>query len=433
MRTELTERQANQVNTVHLPALGSLPSEKGLELYLPINSYQSNGTIPREYHDRQRIIWGVYDEGAYKAGIPVIELLLADAVDVFVVAGGAASRSLQGKIDSLGLRATRFSPSKDLMRLTGDLVVSGSDPTKHLEQVLIAQGISRGERTIKYEDNSPFMAYYDRVLARQGLLVVPDFAFFASERSLEQSIKYVSAYQGRGVVVGNPADDRFFYEDTEENYERVRKELGVEDDEWFIVYAATKTEATFHTGNDLVQHAIKELDTQRYKFTFRVHPNEYNDPLIAARYAGVLESLGNHGVDTMIRNKDGRLRYSMDEIRQAADIVVTDTSTTGREAIFDKGMRGGKGPRLVVHAMIPANMRLRPEWTNELPPDPSVVLDGSSAVVRGWRDFPRILNSIINDRATRERMWAASRVWKQMNDGRSTERFANKILEIVSV
>ncbi len=429
--SELTELQSKQVNWIHLRELEGLSPEKSVELFVPTDQFSLTGEIPGAYQDRKRIIWGFYDEGAYRSGIPVIEQLQQEVVDTFILAGGAAKRALEGRSEDLGFRKMNFSPRTDLEALTANLVVSGSDPTKHLEQVLVAHGLKQGMITVKYEDNSPFMAFYDQELARMGLLVIPNFAFFASKTSATQSVNFIPAYKGREVVVGNPADDRFFYEDTEGNYQRIREELGILPHEWFITYAATKTTATYLTAEDLVTAARSLLES--FKLTLRVHPNEYNDPVIGAKYRLLLVTLGDHGVDTMMRNNNGKLHYSMDEIRHASDIVVTDTSTTGMDAVFDNGLRLGKGPKLVIHARIPENMSQRPEWKEAFPPEPAVIADGSSAVVRRKENFGPVLNSIMRYESVRRRMWTASEVWKRQNDGRSTERFTEKVLEIVGV
>ncbi len=425
----LTELQREYVDKIHIPSL----EKAQIDLFLPINVYDDllkfeypKYIFPRYRGRNLRILWILRDAGGFSAGLPVMNLLKDEAVDLYIVADNPAKRELESKIDSIGLMKTEeCSVGGRMVQFLPDGVVTGHSAKFDLEQVFTAVAKDTGAKSVLYEDMSPFAAFYRRIAAREGWLVVPDHFFAGSESSAKISAQFVPQFANRTSVVGNPAFDKFVSENFDSTYKRVRQELGIEDDEKLIVYMATKTRATFLTFRDLVNYGANKLNGEKYKLSVRVHPQEQKDPQIKEDYATVLAKVGDHAVNTMLPNDEGKMRYSTDEIRLAADIVVTDTSTAGFEAILDKGRR------LVIHALIPDNMQVRDEWKDEFPPEPAVIADGSSAVVRGKKEFEGVLKSLFNDAETQTKMLEASQIWKNMNDGQSAQRFRDRLMEIV--
>lgn len=384
-------------------------------LYLPTNLYQTPGDIPKVRGDRNRILWGFRDAGATAAGLPVIKALQQEGVDVFVLADGPARDILEKdsllKGEDVGLR--RSDLGWKTVGLGQDLNVAGHAVKPDIEQLLAYQAKDLYLPSIWYEDAPPFLGFYKRGLAVQRRLFVPDRVFCFSKTSAEQEIGYVPQFKGKTVVTGNPAFDRFASIDTAGIYKDVRNKLGVLDDETWFVYMATKTNATLETCRDLAG-AVQGLGLEKYRFTARIHPAEAKDPAIKREYDQILGQLGEHALDTT--------GFSTDEVGIAADLVAGDTSTAMFEATLNDK------PTMTI--LIPENMVLRDEWKDEFPPDPSIVLDGTSPVVRRKEDLLGVLHQVLFVPATQEDLRQKRQVWRSVVGG-ATERFRDRLMEIV--
>ncbi len=383
------------------------------DLYVPINLFDPFGEILGAREGRKRLLWGFRDAGAAAAGLPVIRALQQEAVDVFILADGPARDALEK--DPL-YTETRL--VKNLgWTITGlgqDISILGHAVKPDVEQILTAHAKYIGIPTVWYEDMPPFLGFYKRGLAAEGNLFIPERIFCFSETSAQQEIGYIPQFVRRTVVVGNPAFDRFADIDVTGIRQRTRTGLGVESDETWFVWMATKTRATFESCRDFVE-GIKALDLEHYRFSARIHPAEAKDPLVKAEYDQLLKTLGRHALETT--------GYSTDDVGTAADIVGGDTST----AIFEATLNDVR----TVTLLIPENMVLRDEWVEELPPDPAIVLDGTSPVVRRRDDVKDVLLKVTSDSETQEMLRQKRQVWRKVVGG-ATERFKDRLLEIAS-
>lgn len=386
------------------------------DLYVPEKLSGFYGEIFRGKLSRNRILWGFRDAGAAAAGIPVIEALDQEGMDVFILADGPARDTLEknplitdGKlIKNLGW---------GISHLDHSLSVVGHAVQPDFEQVLTAHArnvsiLRRKVPVVWYEDSPPFLGFYKRGLAGQNKLAIPDNVFCFSETSAQQEVGYIPQFEGKTVVTGNPAFDRFADIDVAGIRQRTRLGLGVEDDETWFVWMATKTAATLESCRDFVR-GIKALDLKRYRFSARIHPAEAKFPFIKKEYNHILKTLGKHALDTT--------GYSTDDVGMAADLVGGDTST----AIFEATLNDVR----TVTLLIPENMVLRDEWVQELPPDPAIVLDGTSPVVRSKDEVKETLLKVVSDPKTQETLKLKRQVWRSVVGG-ATERFKNKLLDI---
>lgn len=410
----LKELSSIQVEAIHRIYLANFENQK--------LSFYTNIDEPKE----KSILWGMRDAGAASSGLPVITELLKGGINVDIIADGPARESVDKANLSLQ-KLELYSPRRDLFDLIGrnlkykdlNLAVSGHAVKPDIEQALTYYSrlnyYTRGYSipTVWYEDMPPFLAFYKRNLAKEGKLILPDYLFCFSESSANQNTDLIHDFEGKTVVVGNPAFDKFVGIDRVGTYKSARSKLGVEDDEIYITYMATKTRATMESFRDLVE-GVKGLGMDRFRLSVRIHPQESKDAEIKKEYDAILAQVEEHGLDTT--------GYSTDDIGMASDLVVTDTSTAGFEAVLRD--------QLAMHILIPENMVLRDEWKDELPPDPSCVLDGTSPVVRTKDGMKDVLQQVLFDIRYQNELRVYRQVWIKTIGG-ATERFRDKLLELI--
>lgn len=405
----ITRKQLKQINS-HYENL-KLEIEKGPNLYTDLS--------PAMYN--KAALWGMRDAGSAASGLPVIKMLLNEGIAVSIFADGSARDMLEK--ENLGLHKVGYSSSYFLNRLLRnlekDLIVCGHSVKPDIEQFLTycsKLALYRLEKPIKsvwYEDMPPFLGFYKKELAAEGRLMIPDKVFCFSETSAKQEVGYIPQFKDRAVVTGNPAFDRFADIDTMDIRHKIRQGLGIRDDEVWLVWMATKTRATFESCRDYID-GIKGLGLEHYRFSARIHPAEAKNPEVKKEYDLLLATIGEHALDTT--------GYPTDDIGIAADIVGGDTST----AIFEATLNDIR----TVTLLIPENMVLRDEWVNAFPPDPAIVLDGTSPVIRNRMDVKDILQKVVLDSETQEALRQKRLVWRSVIGG-STQRFRDRLMEIM--
>lgn len=391
MPYEITELQKQQVSEIGIDGA----------------SFYRKSTKEDSAH-RKQIVFGISDAGASNyllAALP--KLNQNNDVNYFIAANNIGKELLEKRHQDLGLER-EYLP---LANLKPSLWVAGHSVSGSFEQLLAYFGRARQIPSVWFEDMPPFLGFYKRHLAAQGKLIIPDHVFVASERAAQQEIGLVPDFEGRTEVIGNPDFDKFANEDVKGTRERVRQELGIDDNENLLVYMATKTMSAVAAAKGLAE-AIRGIELDNYRIAFRIHPQEMKDPAMASEYLAIAQVLGEHVVDTQ--------KFNTNEIGMAAGLIITDTSTEGHAAVLRRI------PTLTI--LIPHFMRLRDEWREELPPTPAIALDGSSAVAVTEDDIAPALRSVLFDNEFIVRLHSRMDGWSV--DGKATERFVNRITEL---
>lgn len=382
----------------------------GLDV-LETNFYRSAPRLDSKYN--RTVVFGISDAGASNyllAALPTLNQ--QETVNYLIAATNVGRNQLEKRHRDLELeRVMSFNPSVTLVNLESSLWVAGHSVDGHLEQIFSYLGKTNHTPSVWFEDMPPFLAFYKRHLAAEGKLIIPDYVFTVSETASKQEVDLIPKFEGKTEVIGNPDFDKFKNEDIPGTRERVRREMGIGDDEKLIVYMATKSLSAVAAARALA-NGVNELGLENYRIAFRIHPQEAKDPLISSAYKSIALTLGDHVI--------GAQQYKTDEIGMAASLVVTDTSTEGQAAVFRRI------PTLSI--LIPRLMRLRDEWKQQLPPDPAITLDGSSAVVRSDGEITPTLRRVLYDSTYQNELENNMNAWSV--DGRATERFVNRITEL---
>lgn len=372
--------------------------------------------VRRKAGNQTRILMGMRDPGEAAALMPVLERIKDQPVDIFMWAKGKAKEKFQAAATNLGFKLRETAdPLSNISAFRGDLVIAGVSMSPDIEMALTKTGKKDGTVVCWVSDyvmGSVFQRNRDMVKTDQSIL--PDFLFVASDwvkqKELENLPKGFDPQ--RIIVTGQPAFDRLAKEDKEGTRKRVRKELGISDNEKLITYIG----AVERKGIDEISRGSLEVlvdglvkaGLKDFKLVVRRHPR---DAATMDEYLKIAEPVGEKIVDTTGKTTD--------DIILASDLVVNTISTAGMESVY-RGIP-------VVHVWIKDLIRKSELGdTAQLPP---IVDDGTSPAILEKDQAAEILKKLLTDEDYTKELQQKMTKWKV--DGHAAERIANFILELL--
>lgn len=352
------------------------------------------------------------DTGERNNLLPVINALRNKA-NLIVIANEKTAEALTGcplvfksqNINDLGTELKGIIPLIDLV-FTGRVVV------KQNQRELIRLIRHYNLPTIVLEDY-PGSAIKWLCMQDRPFWFIPDMIAVASywaKKKTQQSLPGSFA-STRIVVTGLPASDRLLNEDLTKVRFRVRKALGIREGVLFIVYMGTAS-----TGGkpSLVEKTLKAL-TQilpkitggRFAISFRPHPRDKTDRQV---YKRIYQPILNQMVITT--------NFSSDEIGMAADIIISNGSTTGIDAVY-RGIFS-----LNVFIFNPPQGWREVLKAFALP----TVESGASPLVTTPKQLEVSLKKILSDNTYRQKLKKKMFYWKV--DGKASQRVVEQMLKL---
>lgn len=356
--------------------------------------------------DGPLIAVGLRDPGQTNAVIPVIERLAGNAR--FSVL--ADSRGKEILLKNVNLHPKTAPLESPLIRATetvaeADLVFTGLSEECGSYMSLTANAVFSGVPVVWIED---FPGVWSKVVYQKKAVapwVVPTLFCVINEWSKVKELEFMPDGFGseKMIITGQPADDRFASENRTEIRRHVREVLDISGSEQLLVYAGTvEPEETIPTAAILAK-ALQSLKLENFRLVIRRHPRDMTP---VEKYQVILQDLGNKVV---YETK----QFSTDEIGIAADLLISNNSTVGIDAVY----RG-----------IPSlNITVSDNFQKSTSP---TIEDGASPRAINLEEFLPLLQKTLFDSEFQKGLRQKMDHWKV--DGHATDRVADIVWQLAT-
>jgi hypothetical protein len=243
------------------------------------------------------------------------------------------------------------------------------------------------------------------ILVNNSPLLIPDWQCAMTEWSKNALLKLRPDFDPDKVVItGSPAFDNLDPVKKAEVKNTFRERHNIPDKDRVIVWVGQTGEADTESLKLFVK-GLKSLSMDDYRLVIRRHPK---DERSEESLNSLTRDVSNHLLET---NSE-----LTDEVRQAADLVVTMFSTEGLKSVCEQ--------TLTLLIMVPEFLELSGYDKYSIP----IAEDGSAAVVSEKDKMKQMLKNLLFDTEFQEQIREKMEKWKV--DGKATERIVTLIKKI---
>lgn len=378
---------------------------------------------------RPMIVSGFRNPGAAIAQRPVLEKLVYGA-NLCVFADSKGQQVLERA--GLDLRQALIEKSA-LLAISAslpmaDAILTGLSDNPGTELTLMANsqydrlsGLAHRAQVVSLEDYPGSNANWLYRNLNTPYWIIPDYLCVVSEWAKQKELEYLPEWfdPDKVIVTGQPSYDRLAYEDRAGIRQEVRNKLGIGQNEVFLTYMGTVSEGdpigeTVRTLQVLVP-TLQKIAPADYRLALRCHPRDTTSP---AAYNEIIAPIAEKRVDTT--------GFTTDQIGIASDIVVSNGSTTGIDAV----LRGTPS----VNIFVSPNLYFVQSPTSHKEvlsaiPLPTIE-DGASPMAINARELEEILGGLLYNPAYRASLQARMDRWKV--DGHATDRVTDLVFKIAN-
>lgn len=350
---------------------------------------------------------GVRDTGGTNAIAPVLNELSRNAWAILALANGPAEEILTNPQYGFNLQPY-INPEAYMRNIEGDAVITGLSEVPSIEVGLNYAAHRRQKKVFGIEDYPGSYQSELRAIFAKNRLVSPDSLFVGNEWARQANAEAGFA-ENNIHALGFPALDSLARMNKAQVRSEIRQKLGIAEDELVIGWFGQRTGATIeHLAVFL--NGLKLLDPKDYRLVFRLHPRDDN-PL--SSYEQILGSLKNRVV---YAGRD--VVPDANEVIAAINFGVNERSTVSIQ-----------GAALGVPFISLAIDEIIQRYGVMLGLKVPVIEDGTSPAVYKPEQMADVLNLVLTDSNYQAELATKMTAWQ--SDGKSAQRIANKIIELV--
>lgn len=363
------------------------------------------------------LLTGFRDPGSTGVHLPVIKRLL-DEMNICIFTDSNGQRLLEQS--GLGFEAQDVGDSAILAISQAvdlaDVILTGVSTDPGIETALLANARwdklnNPGQRptVIGIEDYPGALAWNLYSQRQIPGWVQPDYLCVANAWAKQNELKHLpeGLSEDKIIVTGQPSLDRLTQEDVAKVRKQIRKKLNISDDQTLIVYMGTDIAGETNQTLEFLIEVLERTAPSNYRLALRTHPK---DPTTSETYDHTFESVKEKRVVT--------LDLTTDQVGMVADLVITNGSSTGMDAIY-RGIPS-------VNVMISDPPKTYEDTLKSFPMP--MTEDGAIPLAVTPQDLQKILSKIFSDPPRVSELRKKMANWKV--DGYASERVANFVLEI---
>lgn len=383
----------------------------------------------KRINGREEILVGARMQGAINSLLPVVRELLKKGYPISFLADQPAEKTLRAEFPDLVEQ--KIDPLSAVAERDPGLILSGVSIAggPGIEFYLATESKGDKKRGVK---NIPTVWVEDywkgSIRCQDTYNVFPDVVCTFDEASKDKDIKHLKENADKGgqemlentkfIVTGSPAFDELASE-TKRQREEARVKLHIADDEVLVTYMGGKPPSDLKNLEALIG-GLNQIDfgDKKIKFAARIHP--------AILGTGPLSKYRDSYSELLSKFRSGVVIETMNvctttEVRQAADLVVSDFSTEGIKAVFRN--------KLALFMLFPdlgAKDLEKAIGERTLP----IIESGASVGVTRPEELAQSLRDLILDPKRREQILKNQRKHHKL-DGKNTERVIKVIEDLL--